>query len=114
MTYSESGQDAFAGFFSTLRQVGAWTARAFFGLFVVMAAGLALLATTIVGLIIALAALFLRAGQGVSGKSSSARTRFYRAKVFSKSTKPRKAQTGDTLDAHQTPDGWVIETPSSK
>jgi hypothetical protein len=76
-----------------LKRFAAFMGKAGFGLFVVAAVGIALVATTFIGLMLALAATFLtfayQLGRGV---------------------RPAKRE-GDpnTLEARHTPDGWVIE-----
>jgi hypothetical protein len=81
-------------FADMLRRFGAWTARIGFGFMLAVAAVIAVLATTVVGLTLALAALFLKIG--LSPRLQPARVR---------------ARNDGTLEARQTADGWVIETP---
>ena len=76
-----------------LKRFAALMGRAGFGLFVVAAVGIALVATTFIGLMLALAAAFL--------------TFAYQLGRGPRPTQPK----GDpnTLEARPTPDGWVIE-----
>jgi hypothetical protein len=80
-----------------LKRFAAFMGKAGFGLFVVAAVGIALVATTFIGMMLALAATFLtfayQLGRGV---------------------RPAK-RDGDpnTLEARPTPDGWVIEPNGS-
>lgn len=66
--------------------------RAGFVVLLVMAAGAALVATTVIGLILALAALFLTVAHGLGRRRRQRET------------------ADDTLEARRTADGWVIET----
>ncbi len=68
-----------------------------FGLFLLVAALAALVATTFVGIMLALAAVFL----------TIARPRARRATVAA--APAGKSSEGQTLDARRTADGWVIE-----
>lgn len=102
-----------------MRRFSAWIARAGFGFFVVIAAGAALLATTFIGLLIALAALFLNVGARVmrgsqyQNQNSSFKTGGAEAMFGVKSRRETKsAKSGETLEAHKTADGWVIEPDS--
>jgi hypothetical protein len=72
-----------------LQRAGGFLARAGFGFFVLIAAFAALLATTVIGLAIAIAALFL---------------------TFAR--RSRRSEPSDTLEARETADGWVIEPGS--
>jgi hypothetical protein len=76
-----------------LKRFAAFMGRAGFGIFVVAAVGIALVATTFIGLMLALAAAFLTF-----------------AYHLGRGARPAKPE-GDpnTLEAHPTPDGWVIE-----
>ena len=76
-----------------LKRFAAFMGKAGFGLFVVAAVGIALVATTFIGLMLALAATFLTF-----------------AYQLGRGSRPAKPQ-GDpnTLEARPTPDGWVIE-----
>ena len=75
-----------------LQQFGRFLGKAGFGLFLIVAAFAALVATTFIGLMLAIAAVFLTFAHAV-GRSS------------------RREKTGDseTLEARRTADGWVIE-----
>lgn len=76
-----------------LKRFAAFMGRAGFGLFVVAAVAIALVATTFIGLMLAVAAGFLTL-----------------AYHLGRGSRPRKPPVdSDTLDAHHTPDGWVIE-----
>ncbi len=87
------GQPGFFGRLETMaRGAGRFLGRAGFGLMLIAAAVAALVATTVIGFILALAAMFLTLGHKL-GRS-----------------RRERAQPSDTLDARQTPDGWVIET----
>lgn len=119
MTLSASTHDFFSRFAFYIRRFSGWIARAGFGFFVVFAAGAALVATTFIGLLIAMAAVFLnlavrvtrgskmadpmREGAGFSGSAN--------AHVFGaqKQGKAKSTTSGETLEAHKTADGWVIE-----
>ena len=104
MTYTASHNDIFTRILTGIRQMSSWTARAVFGVFVFVAAAFALLATTFIGLMIAAAALCLKAAHSF-GRGGSAR----RPKPDFRSKEPG-ARDGQTLDAHRTADGWVIDT----
>ena len=87
------GQPAFGARFTVaVQRVFGFLAKAGFGLFLLVAALAALVATTFIGLMLAIAAVFL----------TIARPR-RRA--------PAAAASGDnqTLEARRTADGWVIE-----
>ena len=75
-----------------LKSFGGFLAKAAFGVFLLVAAFVALVATTFIGLMLAIAAVFL----------TFARPRRKQAK---------QAETGAnaTLEARRTADGWVIE-----
>jgi hypothetical protein len=73
-----------------LQRLGGFLGKAGFGLFLIAAAVAALVATTIIGLMLALAAIFLSFAHGMTRKS-------------------RRPSDPDTLDARRTADGWVIE-----
>lgn len=79
-----------ARFMSALRQVFGFAAKACFGLFLMVAALAALIATTFIGIMLAIAAIFLTL------------------------TRPRRKQApapdkSQPLEARRTADGWVIE-----
>lgn len=73
------------------QQVFAFLAKAGFGVFLLVAALAALVATTFIGIMLAIAAVFL----------TIARPRARRA--------AQTVRSGDTLEARRTADGWVIE-----
>ena len=75
---------------AALQRVFGFLGKAGFGLFLVVAALAALVATTFIGLMLAIAAIFL----------SFTRPRRKRAK---------DEPVNQTLDARRTADGWVIE-----
>ncbi|MFC7291940.1 hypothetical protein [Hirschia litorea] len=120
MTLSASTHDFFSRFAFYIRRFSGWIARAGFGFFVVFAAGAALVATTFIGLLIAMAAVFLNLAVRVTrgsrgsetmresgaGFSSSAKAHVFGAQKQSQS---KKSSSGETLEAHKTADGWVIE-----
>lgn len=68
-----------------------------FGLFLMLALGATLLATTFVGVLLALAAGFLALTQKLGRKSRS------------KGRAPEQSGPPPTLEAHRTADGWVTE-----
>ncbi|MBI1358701.1 MAG: hypothetical protein GC155_00275 [Alphaproteobacteria bacterium] len=76
-----------------LKRFVAFMGRAGFGLFVVAAIAIALVATTFIGLMLAVAAGFLTLAYHLGRGSRSG----------------RQPDDPNTLDAHRTPDGWVIE-----
>ena len=92
MTDTLGQQDFGARFTTGVQRVFGFLAKAGFGLFLLVAALAALVATTFIGLMLAIAAVFL----------TIARPR-RRA--------PVTANRGDsqTLEARRTADGWVIE-----
>ncbi|MEM6626202.1 MAG: hypothetical protein AAGB25_00955 [Pseudomonadota bacterium] len=110
MTGTQAAPDLFARISFYAKRLTSWAARAGFGVFVVAAAGVALLATTLLGLFLALAALFLKAAHsfGRGGGRSNANPR------GGASARPDRRPVGDTLDATQTPDGWVIDPQAPK
>ena len=73
---------------------------------------MALLATTIVGVVIALAALLLKIAHNFGRSDAKPDTA---SRFRAHATDKRGESQGETLDAHRTPDGWVIEpnNPSS-
>jgi hypothetical protein len=73
-----------------LQRLGGLLGKAGFGLFLIAAAIAALVATTVIGLMLALAAVFLSFAHGMSRNS-------------------RRQPDPDTLEARRTADGWVIE-----
>jgi hypothetical protein len=81
-----------AGINDAVQRLGRFLGKAGFGLFLIAAAIAALVATTFIGLMLAIAAVFLTFAHAI-GRSS------------------RRRQQGDpdTLEARRTADGWVIE-----
>ncbi len=76
-----------------LQKFGGFLGKAGFGLFLLFAAFAALLATTFIGLMLAIAAVFLTFAQSIGRPRRS---------------KPVPGEP-DTLEARRTADGWVIE-----
>lgn len=119
MTLSASNNDFFSKIAYYLRRFSAWIARAGFGFFVVFAAGAALIATTVIGLLIAMAALFLNMGSRVmrgskyneqgAGFKAAGRAKVFRGQGPSRADGDGGATKGETLEAHKTANGWVIE-----
>ena len=107
MTQTLLASDAFERFFAQFRRFGQIASKAGFGLFVIFAAGVALLATTFVGLMLAAAAVLLRLAHSFTRRSDS-----MNAKPEAQETRTMDQPTGDALEARQTPDGWVVENPS--
>lgn len=91
MTDTLGQQDFGARFTAAMQRVFGFLAKAGFGLFLLVAALAALVATTFIGLMLAIAAVFL----------TIARPR-RRAPVAARAD-------GQTLEARRTADGWVIE-----
>lgn len=90
MTETLGPSDFGTRFHLALKSFGAFLAKAGFGLFLLVAAFVALVATTFVGIMLAIAAVFL----------TFARPR----------RKPaQNPEAGATLEARRTADGWVIE-----
>ncbi|HVY88085.1 MAG TPA: hypothetical protein VG942_04410 [Hyphomonadaceae bacterium] len=71
-----------------LQKAGGVLGKAGFGLFLIVAAIAALVATTFIGLMLAIAAVFLTFAHGIG----------------------RSRKQSDTLEARRTADGWIIET----
>jgi hypothetical protein len=92
MTETLGHNDFGTRFHLALKSFGGFLARAGFGLFLLVAAFAALVATTFIGLMLAIAAVFL----------TFARPR-------RKQAKHAEAGTSSTLEARRTADGWVIE-----
>ena len=90
MTETLGSHDIGARIHLALRQLGGFLGRVGFGLFLLAAAIAALVATTFIGLLLALAAVFLTIAHGFARKS-------------------RKQEDPGTLEARRTGDGWVIE-----
>lgn len=91
MTDTLGQQDFGARFAAAMQRGFGFLAKAGFGLFLLVAALAALVATTFIGLMLAIAAVFL----------TIARPR-RRAPVAARAD-------GQTLEARRTADGWVIE-----
>jgi hypothetical protein len=81
-----------AGINDAVQRLGRFLGKAGFGLFLIAAAIAALVATTFIGLMLAIAAVFLTFAHAIGRPS-------------------RRRQQGDpgTLEARRTADGWVIE-----
>jgi len=92
MTETLGQNDFGTRFHLALKSFGGFLAKAGFGLFLLVAAFAALVATTFIGLMLAIAAVFL----------TFARPR-------RKQAKQAEAGTSSTLEARRTADGWVIE-----
>jgi Protein of unknown function (DUF2613) len=93
MTETLGNNDMGARFAAGLRRFGAMLGKAGFGLFLLAAAIAALIASAFIGLMLAIAAVFLTFAHSLM--------------------RPRRkaAQNEDgTLEARQTADGWIIET----
>jgi hypothetical protein len=90
MTETLGHSDIGARFHLALQRLGGFLGKAGFGLFLLVAAVTALVATTFIGLMLAIAAIFLSFAHGI-GRSR------------------RRDGDSDTLEARQTADGWVIE-----
>lgn len=92
---------------ASARGFGGWLGRLGFGLFVFVAAGFALLATTFIGVSLAVAALFLKMAHSFTRNGARKKSDIVRRKA---------AQAGDgdppALEAHRTPDGWVVDNAS--
>jgi hypothetical protein len=74
-----------------LQRLGGFLGKAGFGLFLLFAAVAALVATTFIGLLLAIAAVFLTFAHGIGR------------------TRRRDDADPNTLEARNTADGWVIE-----
>lgn len=90
MTETLGHSDIGARLHLALRRLGGFLGKAGFGVFLVAAAVAALVATTFIGLMLAIAAVFLTIAHGF-GRSR------------------RRDEQSDTLEARRTADGWVIE-----
>lgn len=90
MTETLGHSDFGARFHLALQKLGGFLGKAGFGLFLVAAAVAALVATTFIGLMLALAAVFLTFAHGF-GRSR------------------RREEDPGTLEARRTADGWIIE-----
>lgn len=91
MTETLGSSDFGARFHLALQRLGGFLGKAGFGLFLIAAAVAALVATTVIGLMLVLAAVFLSFAHGMTRKSR------------------RQPSDPDTLEARRTADGWVIE-----
>ena len=91
MTETMGQPDIGARVYLALQRLGGFLGKAGFGLFLLAAAIAALVATTFIGLMLAIAAAFLAFAHGIG-----------RAR--------RKDAAADTLEARQTADGWIIES----
>lgn len=91
MTETLGHSDFGARLHLALQRLGGFLGKAGFGLFLIAAAVAALVATTVIGLMLALAAIFLSFAHGMSRKSR------------------RQQADPNTLEARRTADGWVIE-----
>jgi hypothetical protein len=80
--------------FAAFNRFFGFLAKAGFGVFLVAAAVFTLFAATFIGLMLAIAAVFLTFG----------RSRRRKAEV-----RQGEVRTGETLEARRTADGWVIE-----
>ena len=89
--------DIFTRLSGLMDRFGRTLGRIGFGLFVALALGAALVATTFIGLLLAAAAIFLTIAQGWGRRRRRA------AGADSQEETPR------TLEAHRTADGWVTE-----
>jgi hypothetical protein len=81
-----------ARLYLALQKLGGFLGKAGFGLFLLFAALAALVATTFIGLLLAIAAVFLTFAHGI-GRS-----------------RRREEADPNTLEARNTADGWVIES----
>ncbi|HEX5007412.1 MAG TPA: hypothetical protein VFV70_09890 [Hyphomonadaceae bacterium] len=91
MTETLGSHDIGARFQVALRQLGGFLGKVGFALFLLAAGIAALVATTFIGILLALAAVFLTFAHSFGRKAR------------------RKDGDPDTLEARRTGDGWVIE-----
>lgn len=91
MTETLGSHDIGARLQLALRQLGGLLGKAGFGLFLLAAAIAALVATTFIGILLALAAVFLTIAHSFGRKAR------------------RQDIDPNTLEARRTGDGWVIE-----
>jgi uncharacterized membrane protein len=91
MTETLANSDIGARLHMALQKLGGFLGKVGFGLFLLAAAVAALVATTFIGLMLAIAAVFLTFAHSIG--------------------RPRRRPQGDpnTLEARNTADGWVIE-----
>lgn len=109
MSQTLLASNAFDRFSAHLRRFGQWASKAGFGLFVIFAAGVALLATTFVGLLLAAAALLLRLAHSFTRKPARAAH-----EPDANAARTMDEPTEDALEARRTPDGWVVVESSSR
>jgi hypothetical protein len=91
MTETLGSHDMGARFQLAVRQLGGFLGKVGFALFLLAAGVAALVATTFIGILLALAAVFLTFAHSFGRKSR------------------KQAGDPDTLEARRTADGWVIE-----
>ena len=105
MTNSTFSHDLFGSLSGRFGGFGRWVSRAGFGLFVLVAAGVALLATTFIGLMLAAAAVIVRVAHAFSRRTSE------NTKQHDSHQEPRRMDqpTNDALNARSTPSGWVVD-----
>jgi hypothetical protein len=90
MTETMGHPDIGARLHLALQKLGGLLGKVGFGLFLLAAAIAALVATTFIGLMLAIAAAFLTLAHGIG--------------------RPRRREADDqTLEARRTADGWIIE-----
>ena len=106
MTETMEHPDPFSRIGAAMQRAGLWLGRVGFGLFLLLAAGAALLATTFIGVLLAIAAVFLTLTYG-------RRARAHIRKTQARAQAAEKSGELTTLEAHRTPDGWVIEPGAS-
>ncbi len=104
MTDTMEHNDPLSRISAGLQKAGLWLGRAGFGLFLLLAAGAALLATTFIGVLLAIAAVFL---------TLTHRRRMRRKAAPAAAPSQRPSSEPATLEARRTPDGWVIEPGAS-
>ncbi len=92
--HSQGGESLAARVGAWMNRAGGFLGKTGFALFMAAAAIAALVAASVIGLMLAIAALFLSLAYG-----------FRRSLRKSE----RERATGQTLDATQTADGWVVE-----
>lgn len=96
-TFNQSFFSAGGG--SVLDRVKRFAVRIGLALFLLVAVGAALVATTFIGLMLAAGAVILTVVQGFMRKRSSV------------SADAGEGEVSETLEAHRTADGWVTEVP---
>ena len=115
MIQSLNTQPGFGGAGASIRRFFHWLGKASFGIFLLVAAGLALIATTFIGLLLTAVAVLIRLAHSIGGKgrsSSRSSEPFFEPRT-SRSTHGQEVGEAGTLDAHQTPDGWVVDSTNS-